>query len=62
MLRLASLWQQAVKLPEYQQLLLQHIDALMAALGSIGIDVQGATVGCDDSYPVTNSDLIVGYC
>jgi AI-2 transport protein TqsA len=38
----ASLQQLAVKLPEYQQLLLQQIDAFTAALGSIGIDVQGA--------------------
>src|SRR6266568_8574735 len=37
-----SLQQLALNLPEYQQLLQQRIDAFTAALGSIGIDVQGA--------------------
>ena len=38
----ASLEQLALRLPVYQELLLQRIDAFTAALGSIGIDVQGA--------------------
>src|SRR6266568_7271606 len=37
----ASLEQLALNLPEYQQLLQQRIDAFTAAMGSIGIDVQG---------------------
>jgi AI-2 transport protein TqsA len=37
-----SLQQLAVKLPEYQQLLLKRINTFTATLGSIGIDVQGA--------------------
>ncbi len=38
----ASLEQLALRLPVYQELLLQRIDAFTAAMGSIGIDVQGA--------------------
>ena len=37
-----SLQQLALRLPAYQELLLQRIDAFIAALGSIGIDLQGA--------------------
>ena len=37
-----SLQQLSLKLPEYAQLLHQRIDALGAALGNIGIDLQGA--------------------
>jgi AI-2 transport protein TqsA len=48
-----SLQQLAVKLPEYQQLLLQRINDLGAALGSIGIDVQGAL----DSFVVDTTAL-----
>src|SRR6266571_4411441 len=38
----ASLEQLALRLPVYEELLLQRIDAFTAALGSIGIDVQEA--------------------
>jgi AI-2 transport protein TqsA len=38
----ASLEQLALRLPVYQELLQQRIDALGGALGSIGIDLQGA--------------------
>jgi AI-2 transport protein TqsA len=48
-----SLQQLAVKLPEYQQLLLQRINDLGAALGSIGIDVKGAL----DSFVVDTTAL-----
>jgi AI-2 transport protein TqsA len=39
---IVSLQQLALRLPAYQELLLQRIDAFIAALGSIGIDLQGA--------------------
>jgi predicted PurR-regulated permease PerM len=38
----ASLQQLSVLLPHYEELLLQRIDAFTVALGSIGIDLQGA--------------------
>src|SRR6266487_3272364 len=38
----ASLEQLALRLPVYQELLLQRIDAFTAAMGNIGIDVQDA--------------------
>jgi predicted PurR-regulated permease PerM len=49
-----SLQQLAVKLPEYQQLLLERINTFTATLGSIGIDVQGAL----DSFVVDTTALV----
>src|SRR5437667_3772308 len=49
----ASLEQLALRLPYYQEQLLQRIDAFTAALGSIGIDVQGAL----DSFVVDTTAL-----
>ena len=48
-----SLQQLSLQLPVYEELLLQRLDAFTAALGNVGIDVQGAL----DSFVVDTTAL-----